>query len=466
MLRRFRWVVLALFLLDILFTEAALYRSDLVRRSLDIGRPINPAVSFLNPYIYLMVAFIFPLVFQMLGVYRSEQAVKFLAQVRRLMLAVPVATFLLAGALYLSFRDVPRLLVFYFAIFDLALLSLLRLLVSLVLQLLPERSRPISRVLVVGAGEMGRAVAKAIKKQFGAGSAIAGFADDGEPDAELEYPLLGPVDKAPYLAEVYRCDQVVIALPRSDAARLEQIVYDLQVLPLRVHIVPDFLGLAMARASVEEIAGLPLIGLREPAIEGGIWAAKRTFDLVVSVAALLFLWPLMLFIALLIKLDSPGPVIFKQRRVGENNRPFWIYKFRTMVKDAGDAPPKLQPDEQGRIVFKVPDDPRVTRVGRALRRTSMDELPNLFNVIKGEMSLVGPRPEVRSIAEGYEMWQRGRLAVPPGMTGWWQVSGRSDLPMHLNTQYDLYYVQNYSMWLDLKILFKTIGTVIRGRGAY
>jgi exopolysaccharide biosynthesis polyprenyl glycosylphosphotransferase len=466
MLRRFRWVVLALFFLDILVTEAALYRSDLVRRTLDFGRPINPADSFLNPFIYLMVAFIWPLVFQMVGVYRLEHAVKFLAQVKRLMVAIPVATFLLAGALYLSFRDVPRLLVFYFAVFDLALLVLLRLVMSLIIRLLPERSRPLSRVLIVGANEMGQAAAEAIKAQFGAGSVIVGFAADGEAQGRLEYPILGPVDKVPYLTEVYRCDEVIIALPGSDSARLEQIVYDLQALPVRIHILPDFLGLAMAKARVEEIGGLPLIGLREPIIEGGNWAAKRAFDLVVGTISLFFLWPLLLFIALLIKLDSPGPVIFKQRRVGENNRPFWIYKFRTMVKDAGGAPPKLQPDEQGRIIFKVPDDPRVTRVGRILRRTSMDELPNLFNVIKGEMSLVGPRPEVWSIAEGYEPWQRGRLAVPPGMTGWWQVSGRSELPMHLNTQYDLYYVHNYSMWLDLKIIFKTIGVVLRGKGAY
>jgi exopolysaccharide biosynthesis polyprenyl glycosylphosphotransferase len=465
MLRRFRWVVLVLFFADIIFTEAALYRADLLRRTLDIGRPVAPTATFLNPYIYLMVAFFFPLVFQTVGVYR-QHAANFLAQVRRLMLAVPIAIFILAGALYLSFRDVPRLLVFYFAILDLALLSLLRLLMSLVFRLLPERSRPISRVLIVGANETGQAVAEAVKAQFGAGSVVVGFADDGEPDKKLDYSILGPVDKVPYLSEVYRCDEVIIALPRSDSARLEQIVYDLRVLPVRIHIVPDLLGLAMAKARVEEIAGLPLIGLREPIIEGGIWAAKRTFDLVVSAIALLFLWPIMLLIALLIKLDSPGPVIFKQRRVGENNQPFWIYKFRTMVKDAGDAPPKLQTDEQGRTIFKVPDDPRVTRAGRILRRTSLDELPNLFNVIKGEMSLVGPRPEVWSIAEDYEPWQRGRLAVPPGITGWWQVSGRSELPMHLNTQYDLYYVHNYSMWLDLKILLKTIGAVLKGKGAY
>jgi exopolysaccharide biosynthesis polyprenyl glycosylphosphotransferase len=167
-------------------------------------------------------------------------------------------------------------------------------------------------------------------------------------------------------------------------------------------------------------------------------------------------WPILLAIAIAIKLSSPGPIIYKQQRVGENGRPFWVYKFRTMVPDADSHP---TPDKRR-------DDPRVTKIGKLLRRTSLDELPNLFNVLRGEMSLVGPRPEQVFIVEQYEPWQRQRLAVPPGLTGWWQVNGRSDLPMHLNTQYDLYYIRNYSLLLDIKILWKTIGVVIQGKGAY
>jgi len=153
--------------------------------------------------------------------------------------------------------------------------------------------------------------------------------------------------------------------------------------------------------------------------------------------------------------------------VGENGKLFWTHKFRTMVQGADKmAATVAVQDEQGRQVYKRRDDPRVTRVGHFLRRTSLDELPQFFDVLRGEMSVVGPRPEQIFISEQYETWQHQRLAVPPGITGWWQVSGRSDLPMHLNTQYDLYYIRNYSLWLDLKILLKTIGVVIRGKGAY
>jgi exopolysaccharide biosynthesis polyprenyl glycosylphosphotransferase len=196
--------------------------------------------------------------------------------------------------------------------------------------------------------------------------------------------------------------------------------------------------------------------LREPRIDGPAWMVKRMFDVLVTLTFLVIGWPMLLAIALGIKLSSPGPIIYKQQRIGENGRLFWVYKFRTMVPDADTRP----------NTDKRPDDPRVTKIGKLLRRTSLDELPNLFNVLRGEMSLVGPRPEQVFIVEQYEPWQRQRLAVPPGLTGWWQVNGRSDLPMHLNTQYDLYYIRNYSLLLDIKILWKTIGVVIQGKGAY
>jgi lipopolysaccharide/colanic/teichoic acid biosynthesis glycosyltransferase len=153
--------------------------------------------------------------------------------------------------------------------------------------------------------------------------------------------------------------------------------------------------------------------------------------------------------------------------VGENGGVFIMYKFRTMVADADQRINQaIQPDSSGVVNHKKPDDPRITRAGRFLRKTSLDELPQLFNVLKGDMSLVGPRPEMPALVERYILWQRERFAVPQGMTGWWQVNGRSSKPLHLNTEDDLYYVRNYSVWLDLQILVKTVWVVIRGRGAF
>ncbi len=172
-------------------------------------------------------------------------------------------------------------------------------------------------------------------------------------------------------------------------------------------------------------------------------------------------------VALAIKLDSPGPVIFRQARVGENGRVFQMLKFRSMV----DGAEKLQHavthlDDEGNLVHKEESDPRVTRIGRFIRRASLDELPQFLNVLKGDMSLIGPRPEMPWLVDSYEPWQRKRFAVPQGLTGWWQVNGRSDKMMHLHTDEDLYYIQNYSLWLDLYILLKTPWVILRGKGAY
>jgi len=318
----------------------------------------------------------------------------------------------------------------------------------------------------VGTGEVAARVAHEIKTRLGESVLIIGCIDN-EPGALPEgLSLLGNLDDAPELVRAQVVDEVIVALPASQYLAVEKLVYDLLTLPVRLRLVPDYLRLVVVQSSVESLGGIPLIGLREPRISGIAWVVKRAFDVLATAVMLLLGWPALLLIAIAIRLDSPGSVIFKQQRVGENGQLFWMYKFRTMCQDAEARGPQLGFDDKGRPVYKWAQDSRVTRVGHLLRRTSLDELPQLFNVVRGDMSLVGPRPEMLFLVERYDSWQRQRLAVPPGITGWWQVSGRSDLPMHLNTQFDLYYIRNYSLWLDVKILAKTVWVVIRGRGAY
>jgi lipopolysaccharide/colanic/teichoic acid biosynthesis glycosyltransferase len=171
--------------------------------------------------------------------------------------------------------------------------------------------------------------------------------------------------------------------------------------------------------------------------------------------------------ALMIILEDGRPVIFRQKRAGENGRLFDMLKFRTMIRNAEQLQGQVEKrDEDGNTIYKSRNDPRVTRVGRILRRFSLDELPQFLNIVRGDMSLVGPRPELPALVEKYQPWQRKRFAVPPGLTGWWQVSGRSDKPMHLHTEEDLYYIQNYSIFLDIQILLKTAWVVLIGRGSY
>ena len=195
--------------------------------------------------------------------------------------------------------------------------------------------------------------------------------------------------------------------------------------------------------------------------------SKRIFDLLFGFIILLLTLPLMALSALLVYMEDGAPIIFRQERVGRNGKLFEMYKFRTMIKNTEQLNAQLaRQDLQGNLIYKTRDDPRVTRVGRLLRRFSLDELPQLFNVLAGTMSLVGPRPEIPRLVEQYEPWQRQRFVVLPGMTGWWQITGRSDKPMHLHTEDDLYYIQNHSIWLDLRIILRTIWVVLIGKGAY
>ena len=187
---------------------------------------------------------------------------------------------------------------------------------------------------------------------------------------------------------------------------------------------------------------------------------KRTFDLTFGILALIVALPLMVIAGFMVYLEDGRPILFRQKRVGRNGHVFEMFKIRSMVKDAHPA------DVQGNIICKKKDDPRVTRVGRLLRRFSLDELPQLFNVLMGTMSLVGPRPELPYLAERYEPWQRERFSVLPGITGWWQINNRGDQPMSLHIDDDLYYIRNGSIWLDLEILAQTVWVVLSGKGSY
>jgi exopolysaccharide biosynthesis polyprenyl glycosylphosphotransferase len=419
-----------------------------------------------------MVPSVWLAVFVALRVYHPGRALRYVADLQSVWGAVTMASLVFAGITYLFFREFSRLLFFYFYVLDLLFLTLWRAALPGLLHRFGHRLGQPRRVLIVGAGQVGREAGVAVLEHRWAGLDLVGFLDDDPAKQRsgcLERPVLAPLAVAADVVAAQEIDEVIVALPLRAQAETERLVLALQALPVNVRLVPDVFSMVFIRASVEDFAGMPLVGLREPAIEGLARAAKRGFDLLVGGLALLLAAPAMAAIAVAIKLDSPGPVLFRQRRVGEGGRLFEILKFRTMVvgaeaqetalaRDQGQGPPRFE---------KQPDDPRVTRVGRFLRRWSLDELPQLFNVLRGDMSLVGPRPELPWLVERYEPWQRKRFAVPQGMTGWWQVHGRSDRGDHrLRVEDDLYYIRNWSIWLDLRLLLMTIGAVIRGEGAY
>jgi len=281
-------------------------------------------------------------------------------------------------------------------------------------------------------------------------------------------PVLGTSETLEQAIEQADIHEVIFTHPRENQATIARLLEGMEEKPLNVRIVPDLIDMAFFRASVDEVQGIPLIGLKGPVLSEYQRLVKRLVDIVLAGAGLIVASPLLLLCAVLIRLDSAGPILYTQQRVGQNGRLFWMYKFRTMIPGADkDEHRLIQHDDDGKLVFrKTVDDPRVTRVGRILRRFSLDELPQFLNVLKGEMSMVGPRPELPALMELYATGQRKRLCAPPGVTGWWQVSGRSDRDKRSQAESDLYYLQNYSLWLDLRILWKTIAVVLRGKGAY
>lgn len=471
MLRRFtvNYAVFSM-IMDAILTFLALASAIRLRPNLPelpLLVPI-PDISLLELplFLYLLVPLVWIIVFLLSSVYDPRRNYRAADELQSVTLATLLAALIFAGVLYLFVRDFSRYLFIVFVIIDLLFLLGWRTIARFIARLM---TRPVSekRVLIIGAGQVGQRVGHMIAEYSWTGLKLIGYLDDDPEKRANDINVVGEIDDVRSIVTVNSVDDVVVALPQRAYGRVNTLVYQLHDLPVTVRVVPDYFSLALYRASVDEFGGVPMINLRDPALNEVERLIKRIFDLVISGMTFILMSPIMGLITFLIRLDSPGPAIFVQERVGENGRLFKMYKFRSMVLDADSFLSELtEISEEGDAIFKRIDDPRVTRVGRFLRRSSIDELPQLINVIKGDMSLVGPRPELPWLADRYELWQRKRFAVPQGITGWWQVNGRSDRPLRMKTEDDLYYVQNYSLWLDVYILMKTLFIVLRGKGAY
>ncbi len=262
-------------------------------------------------------------------------------------------------------------------------------------------------------------------------------------------------------------DEVILQEGDFDEAAVLEVVETAHRAGVKVRIAPKTTELLLQRGEYVPGQGVPLFELKPPVLAGADWAVKKTFDLVASSLVVIVGLPLWLLIAASIKIDSRGPILYRDRRVGVGEREFGMLKFRTMIQGAAEQQGGLEErNEAGGALFKIREDPRVTRVGRVLRRLSIDELPQVLNVLRGEMSLVGPRPLPLRDYRQLEQWHRKRYHVLPGITGLWQISGRSALTFDDLVRLDFYYIENWSIWLDISILVKTIPAVLAGRGAY
>jgi exopolysaccharide biosynthesis polyprenyl glycosylphosphotransferase len=281
-------------------------------------------------------------------------------------------------------------------------------------------------------------------------------------------PVAGPLNSVTVAVRQFRADTVaVLSCPEIDGIQLRELAWELEKEGTDLCVAPALLDVAGPRTTIRPVAGLPVLHVDHPDLAGGRRVLKGAFDRTLAAVALLLLAPVLVVVAVAIRCTDPGPALFRQIRVGRDGRDFTVYKFRTMVVGAEEWKERLVGhNEADGLLFKLRCDPRVTRLGATLRRWSLDEIPQLLNVLHGDMSLVGPRPALPEEAERYGRHMRRRLAVKPGITGLWQVSGRSDLPWDEAVRLDVRYVENWSFALDLQILWKTLSAVLHGSGAY
>lgn len=339
-----------------------------------------------------------------------------------------------------------------------------------------EAGESMSRLLIVGGPGAVAHLAASLRSVRQAGYLpVAAYTpgDEGndafEPESRL--PIMGSAPDTPsILAAIDNCGADVVAVSagvRLHPQTLRHLGWELAGRNVGLIMAPALTDIAGPRIHTQQIAGLPLIHVTTPTLDGGQRVAKRLFDLVVSGILIVLTSPLMALVCLLIKTDSRGPVLFKQERIGIEGAPFRMLKFRSMVTDAEARLAELAHQSEGNgVLFKMKNDPRVTRSGRFLRKYSLDELPQLFNIFAGTMSLVGPRPPLAQEVDSYEQHVRRRLLVKPGLTGLWQVSGRSNLSWQDSVRLDLYYVENWSLTADLVILLRTVRAVFHSTGAY
>jgi len=428
--------------------------------------------------VLLIVVLLAPFFFRITGFYQSYRSQSF----SHIAVRVGKAVFgILAGTIIILFllheRGVSRMLLVIFSIILAGLLLLSKSLLYYTLQRYRSRDYNTRNVLIIGTGHRAKRMIKSLQRRKETGYRIMGCLDpfNDEPSSkkqiEGDVKILGPINMLPTMLVEEIVDEVIFAADLGDIDCINTYIQFAEGLGINIHIVPDFqLEKIMYRPEtatvyMHEFAGLPTIAISTVPQRHGELLIKGGIDYLAAGAGLVLLSPLFLAIILLVKATSRGPAFFVQERCGLYGRTFNLFKFRTMVENAEELREELeQHNEVDGPVFKISKDPRITTIGKFLRKTSLDELPQLVNILMGHMSLVGPRPPIPAEVKQYDSWQRRRLSMKPGITCIWQVSGRNNIDFERWMQLDLAYIDNWSLLLDLKILLKTVQEVVRCQG--
>lgn len=460
---------ISLVVLDVSAIALAFYLAYRLRQWIKWPTPplnIGPFQNYIGMMVVQIVAMI--TVFFFYRLYHRPRALSSIDEFYSLFGAVSVGTLVAIALSSFLFKnsvlelDYSRGMILYAWLLTIILAGTGRLIHSRVQRALQARGMGRSRVLIVGTGEVGQAILQKIRHLPSLGYELIGFVDDrSDVEAIMGVPILGQISDLPALINQHAIDEVIIGLPEASHEEILTIISLCERGKVSIKVYPDVFQIMAAQISIGDLGGLPLLTVRDVALRGWRLTLKRAMDLIGSAIGLVLLSPLMLLVAILIKMESPGPVFYTQVRMGLDAKPFWLIKFRSMRADA---------EAETGPVWATKDDPRRTRLGAFIRRFSIDELPQLINVLLGEMSLVGPRPERPVFVEQFKRSiprYMDRHREKAGLTGWAQVNGlRGDTSIAERTKYDLWYIENWSLLLDLKIILKTIVNVFTSKNAY
>jgi exopolysaccharide biosynthesis polyprenyl glycosylphosphotransferase len=472
-----RLVARAVYLVDLALTSAAFFAAFFIR---DVMLPwiapqhfptgLFPLSEYLKVYPFVLV--IWSVLLFSYHSYHSHRTIPLTKETITILRVVAVGNLLLATLAYLlPLRQLSRVWFVLFAVLSTVLLVAEKILLRVLARYVRSKGLNYRTVLIVGTGRRALDVAKMIVNHKYWGYKIVGFVSDGHrlSNGWARYRIFGDVPDLKKILEQGHAepiDEIVFAVTRKKLDEMKQIFLMCEELGIRTRVAMNFFQNRVARLEVEEIEGIPFLTFTTTPSDETELAFKRTLDVAVSMLILVLTAPVLLIAALAIRLSSPGSILFKQERIGLNGRIFTLYKLRTMIEDAHERRGEVTHlNEMTGPVFKAKDDPRVTAVGRWMRRFSLDEIPQLWNVLKGDMSLVGPRPPIPEEVASYHRWHRRRLSMKPGLTCLWQISGRNQIDFDRWMQMDLQYIDNWSPSLDLKILLRTIPAVLSGRGA-
>jgi Undecaprenyl-phosphate glucose phosphotransferase len=429
--------------------------------------PVTKGQQEVETYLQLLpiVTIVFPLAFAVQGLYRIRPTRSKTEEWLSVAIGSIVATVVFSGVLLWVRPGRPDVLysratLGIFLLCAIVFVIVGRAIVRAIVERGHRDGKRLDRVLIAGSGELARAVVERVNGRRELGFLVVGYLKNGE-DSKLDLPCLGAIDQAEQVIRDQNIDHVFVAMPHASSQAMMSLLDRLVRSVVAIHVVPDLLQFMVLRSRVEDLDGLPTINLSETPLEGWSRFLKRGFDLIVATAALIVFSPVMLIVAIAIKLGDRGPVFYRQERMGLDGKPFDIFKFRSM---------RVGAEKDTGAKWAEKNDPRRTRVGRFIRETSLDELPQLFNVLLGDMSVVGPRPERPQFVEQFRAefpHYMLRHKVRAGITGWAQVHGwRGNTSIRMRIEHDLYYIENWSLMLDLKILFMTLIHGLKHENAY